>query len=228
MTSLRPLWTGAVGGGKGSQAESSSSQTCTGQGLAACLGPRVSGEAKRLTDGQVGLNNKHGSAGYLGLFLNVVPLPLQNFIDATDLSFQTDLHKMGGVQKLGWMSTRWLEAVPFWGMICVSSAFSVTSQTSKCSSCIFKHDILSLVVLWKLAITLSLVSLRYCIPLVMSVRMLRLMLAGPKHQILRASAMSHFYSQPVIGSLLEYLVGRHLALVNILDQAVREGLSLCV
>lgn len=83
-------------------------------------------------------------------------------------------------------------------------------------------------VLWKLAITLSLVSLRYCIPLVMSVRMLRLMLAGPKHQILRASAMSHSYSQPVIGSLLEYLVGRHLALVNILDQAVREGLSLCV
>lgn len=135
---------------------------------------------------------------------------------------------MGGLQKLGWMSACWLEAAPVWGVICVSSACSVTSQTSKCSSCIFKHGILSLVALWKLAIKLSLVLLRYGVPLVMTARMLRLMLAGPKHQILRASAIYHSYSQPVIGSLLEYLAGGHLALVNILDQAVREGLSICV
>lgn len=43
------------------------------------------------------------------------------------------------------------------------------------------------------ATTLSLISLRYCTPLVMSVRMLGPCHQGPKHQILRASATSHSY-----------------------------------
>jgi hypothetical protein len=51
----------------------------------------------------------------------------------------------------------------------------------------------SLLAHWKPATTLSLISFRYCTPLVQSTTMLGPVPSGPKHQILRASVTSKSY-----------------------------------
>ena len=73
-----------------------------GEGLATCVGPQASSEAKGLIDRQVGLHDKYGGASQLGLLEDVAPLPLQDTTDATSHFFWTlDLHKVDGLCEPG-------------------------------------------------------------------------------------------------------------------------------
>ena len=50
---------------------------------------------KGLIDRKVGLHNKHGGAGHLGLLKDVTPLPVQDTVDATNHLFWTLSGKKG-------------------------------------------------------------------------------------------------------------------------------------
>ena len=150
-------------------------------------------------DRKVGLHDKHGGAGHLGLLKDVAPLPVQDAIDATNHLFRTlDLHKIDGLHEPGLQHTG-IQAAPSCGDdLATPTVDGISVQHHimdiKAHAPMFSsHSAPSLVAHWKPATTLSLISLRYYTPLVMSVRMLGLVPSGLKNQILRAFATSHSY-----------------------------------
>lgn len=75
-------------------------QLVLGGSLVACVGLWLDGEARGLTDGQVGLHGKHGGVSHLRLLQGMALLPVQDTIDAAHYSFWTlHLHQVGGLQE---------------------------------------------------------------------------------------------------------------------------------
>ena len=58
------------------------------EGLTSRVGSKVSGEAKRLVDREVGLNNKHGRPDNLGLLKHVATTTGEDTIDTTNSLFR--------------------------------------------------------------------------------------------------------------------------------------------